>query len=178
MRGILLQWLNPSGMTISSTTTRTNLDITFTHLSPEDEGSYTCITTVSIQGSEQPVLANFSMEVILNGKECMINILFSEQPILANSSMEDILNGKRMHDQHTVLNVYFSYALEILVAIKFAMSFPCLSGLAAVIIAVVTYFFLKQKLKWSFSTAVAECSIVSPVQQTSFDRGVLVVSTN
>ena len=89
MQGILLQWLNPSGMTISSTTTRTNLDITFTHLSPEDEGSYTCIAAVSIQGSEQPLLANSSMEVILN--------------------------GKGMHDQYTVLNVYFSHMLEILV---------------------------------------------------------------
>ena len=90
VRGILLRWLNPSGMTISSTTTRTNLDITFTHLSPEDEGEYTCIAAVTIQGSEQPLNANSSMEVVLNG------------------------NGN-IRDKSTVLNVYFSHTSEVLV---------------------------------------------------------------
>ena len=65
--GIHLSWKNPSGMTIRSTTTRTSLSITFSYLSEEDEGSYACVAAVSVEGFEQPVIVNSSIEIILNG---------------------------------------------------------------------------------------------------------------
>ena len=65
---IALSWENPSGNVISSTTTRTNLDIAFQRLSQDDKGLYTCMTSVRIQGSEQPLTANASVEVVVNSK--------------------------------------------------------------------------------------------------------------
>ena len=68
VREITLSWENPSGTVIRSTTTSTTLDITFQHLSQDDKGLYTCMASVRIHGSEQPLTANASMEVGVNSK--------------------------------------------------------------------------------------------------------------
>ena len=68
-----------------------------------------------------------------------------------------------------------------MVTTKFTLEI--ISGLAAVLISVVTYFVVRQRLNWRYSTfqaPAAECSresgsLASPVQQTSFDIGEMVV---
>ena len=68
VRDIALRWENPSGTVIRSTTTSTNLAITFQRLSEDDKGFYTCTTSVRIYGFEQPLTANASMEIVVNSK--------------------------------------------------------------------------------------------------------------
>lgn len=68
VREIALSWQNPSSTVIRSTTTSTNLEVTFGHLTQANEGSYTCVASVSIQGFEQPLTANASIQVVMSGK--------------------------------------------------------------------------------------------------------------
>lgn len=75
---VTVSWENPSGTIIKSTTTSTNLEIAFQHLSQDDEGSYTCTASVRLQSSAQLLTANSSVEVVMKSKPKRLNLSFNK----------------------------------------------------------------------------------------------------
>ena len=73
VHNFVVSWQHPNGTEIKSTSSRTGLGLVLSNLSKEDEGRYTCLVSVGMQGSEEQLSANASVEVILNGKDMIIH---------------------------------------------------------------------------------------------------------